>query len=308
MSYFAKRRIIHYKNYKIDIWGVLRNNLQSKKDRTSYNCDGLFYEAKLAERQGFIKKSYYKWNKFIVYNTVASQRRVFLTYARFIHRNRLKSICCFYLLFYFFRTIIKNSIRRVYKIVLKKRRRFNKRYFRTPFLYEPRTYNKIYKRSKASALRLSMQLIRLFYIMYTYKQLKKLIKKAKRSNDTFGHAFILLMECKLPSFIYRSSFFSNMFESIDFVKGDNLWINKKMVTGLHYVVKVTDFIGFLAFLKGFIFWSFFKRLRRKAFLFSYPKYMYVSLIFFLIIFIRLPLKKEIINSITVDVQRVSHYV
>jgi ribosomal protein S4 len=83
--------------------------------------------------------------------------------------------------------------------------------------------------------------------------LHKLIKKSKRSNDVFEQKFILLMECKLPSFVYRSSFFSNMFESIDFIKSGNLWINKQEVCNLYYTIKVMDFVGFNNFVKGFIF-------------------------------------------------------
>jgi len=190
-----------------------------------------------------------------VYNTVKSpKRRKFLSYIEFIHKNRIKSIFYFYLLFIFLKFKVKKNLHRIYKfILLKKKKFFNRKHYPMPFIYEPRSYNKVHKRSKASALRLSMQLIRLFYIMYTYKQLKKLIEKSKRSNNTFELTFNLLIECKLPSFIYRSSFFSNMFDSIDFVKEGNLFINKLIVYKLHYVVKVTDFVGFLPFLKGFIF-------------------------------------------------------
>jgi len=38
----------------------MRNNFQRKSDKTSYNCDNIFTEAKFTERQGLIKKSYFK--------------------------------------------------------------------------------------------------------------------------------------------------------------------------------------------------------------------------------------------------------
>jgi ribosomal protein S4 len=127
------------------------------------------------------------------------------------------------MLFYFFRTKIKNRLYKIYKAFLfNKKKFFQKKYYPIPFIYEPRTHNKGHKRRKVDAQHLSFQLVRLFYIMYSYKQLHKLIKKAKRSDAVFEHTFMRLMECKLPSFIYRSSFFSNMFESISFVKSGNL--------------------------------------------------------------------------------------
>jgi len=309
LSYFAKKRLYYYKNLKLDIWGLVRNNLQYKIDRTNYNYNNIFYDAKWTQKQSFIKRIYYKWNKFIVYNTVESKKRRFIYYVEFINQNRIKSIFYFYLLFYFFKTTIKNRLYKIYKVFfLDKKKYYQKRYYPTPFIYEPRIYHRPYKRHKINIQHLSFQLVRLFYIIYSYKQLNKLIKKAKRSNDVFEHKFMSLMECKLPSFIYRSSFFSNMFESLSFIKTGNLWINKELVNNLYYTIKIMDYVGFSNLVKGFIFWSFFKRIRRKAFLFLYPKYMYVSLVFFYIILIRLPSNKDIINPIIIDAYKISNYI
>lgn len=309
MSFFAKKRLSYYKDYKSDIWGLVRNNLQYKIDRTSYNINNFFFEAKRAFRQSFIKKHYYRRNKFIVLNTVPRFRgRKYWNYNEFIHENKIKSVLYFYLLFRFFRTKITNRLYNIYKIFfLNKRRYYQKRYYYTPFIYEPRIYNIVYKRLKKGALYLSLQLVRLFYIIYSYKQLKKLIKKSKRSDGALDNNFILLMECKLPSFIYRSSFFSNMFESINFIKTGNLLINYKISYNLYHTIKVMDFVTFTTYIKGFIFWTHFKRMRRKAFLFLFPKYMFISLVFILIILIRLPLSKEIINPVAIDMYRAFYY-
>jgi hypothetical protein len=125
--------------------------------------------------------------------------------------------------FDFFRVTIKNRLLKIYKaFFFNKKSYFQRRFYPVPFIYEPRTYFVPYKKPKIGVRHLSFQLVRLFYIMYSYKQLNKLIKKAKRSNAVFEHAFMLSMECKLPSFVYRSSLFSNMFESISFIKSGNL--------------------------------------------------------------------------------------
>jgi hypothetical protein len=146
-----------------------------------------------------------------------------LPYAEYISLNRVKSILYYYMFFDFFRVAIKNRLLKIYKaFFFNKKSYFQRKFYSMPFIYEPRTYFVPYKRPKISVRHLSFQLIRLFYIMYSYKQLNKLIKKAKRSDAVFEHAFMLSMECKLPSFVYRSSFFSNMFESISFVKSGNL--------------------------------------------------------------------------------------
>ena len=309
MSYFAKKRLSYYKDYKSDIWGLIRNNLQHKIDKTSYNISNLFLEAKRVYKQGFFKQRYYKRSKFIVLNTVPRLLgRQYWSYTEFIHENKIKAFLYFYLLFHFFKTKIKNRLYNIYKVFFSNRKSFFKRrYYYTPFIYEPRIYNIFYKRLKKGALYLALQLVRLFYIIYSYKQLKKLIKKAKRSDGVLDNNFISLMECKLPSFIYRSSFFSNMFECINFIKTGNLLINYQISNNLYKVIKIMDFVTYTAHVKGFIFWTFFKRIRRKAFLFLFPKYMFIFLIFFLIILIRLPLNKELINPVAIDMYRAFHY-
>ena len=309
MSYFAKKRLYYYKHLKLDVWGIIKNNLQYKIDKVSYNYNNIFYEAKLTERQGFLKKMYYKWNKFVVFNTVKSKRKRFLPYSKYIHINRVKSIFYFSLLFYFLKTTIKRSLYNIYKaFFFNKKRRYQKRFYPVPFIYEPRTHFVPFKRFRPTVKNISFKLVRLFYIIYSYKQLHRLIKRAKKSNDVFEQTFILLTECKLPSFIYRSSFFSNMFESLDFIKSKGLWINKIIVFNLYYTIKVMDFVGFSNFIKSFIFWTFFKRIRRKAFLFLFPKYMYISFVFFFIVLIRFPLYKEMINTVSADAYKISNYI
>lgn len=319
MSYFAKKKLLYYKVYKADIWGLVRNNLQYKIDRISYDRNNIFYEAKLLSKLSFVSKESYRWGKFVAYNTIKinflkKKKKKFVdykkNYKKFIHICKVKSIFYFYMLFYFFRTSINNRLHKIYKEYFFNKRHKNQKgkYYFTPFIYEPRIYNKFYKRYKMGAKAWSLQLVRLFYVIYSFKQLNKLIKKAKNADNAFEDNFISLMECKLPSFIYRSSFFSNMFESISFIKSGGLWVNKIAVSNLHYTIKIADFVGFFTFLKGYILWSFFKRIRRKAFLFLYPKYMYISLIFFFIILIRPPLKKEIINPVGVDAYIISNYI
>jgi hypothetical protein len=310
LSYLAKKRLFYYKHLKIDIWGLVRNNLQYKVDRAPYNVSNLFYEAKLTGRLGLLKKPYYKWNKFIVYNSIfTSKKKTFVLHSQFIFQSRVKSIFYFYLLFYFFKTTIKNRLYNIYKaFFLNKKKLYQKRYYSTPFIYEPRIRFIPYRRHKVDPRHLSFQLVRLFYVIYSYNQLNRLVKKAKRLDDVFENKFVLLMECKLPSFVYRSSFFSNMFESISFIKNGGVWINKEMAFNLYYVIKVMDFVGFYNFFKGFIFWSFFKRIRRKAFLFLCPKYMYISFTFLFIILVRLPLMREMINPIGADAYKISNYI
>jgi ribosomal protein S4 len=80
--------------------------------------------------------------------------------------------------------------------------------------------------------------------MYTYKQLKKIVKKAKKKDGIFERNFISVMECRLPSFIYRASFLPNMFESINYIKSNNIAVNKIFRHHISFSIQVFDLITF----------------------------------------------------------------
>jgi ribosomal protein S4 len=80
--------------------------------------------------------------------------------------------------------------------------------------------------------------------MYTLKNLKRIVKKAKRKEGLFEFNFISFMECKLPSFIYRASFLPNMFESINFIKKGNVAVNKKFKYHINFSITVMDLVTF----------------------------------------------------------------
>jgi hypothetical protein len=60
MSYFAKQRLFYYKNFKLDLWGIVRNTLQYKIDKTNYNVKDVFKNAKYNSRIGSIPLYNYK--------------------------------------------------------------------------------------------------------------------------------------------------------------------------------------------------------------------------------------------------------
>lgn len=153
----------------------------------------------------------------------------------------------------------------------------------------------------------TLRVIKLFYVMYSYRQLKQIARKAKSKFGVFEQNYLYIMECKLPSYIYRTSLFSNLFESIKFVKGGNVWINKQFKPLLYYSVKLYDIVGFRVVYKGFVFWNFYKRLRRKAFMFLFSRCIYVSMTFLFSILIHIFTRKDIINSFNVDYYRVASY-
>jgi len=311
MSYFAKQRILYYKKFKIDIWGIFKNTLQWKKDRSNYFCSYLRSSRSYFSNLTKIKaKDYYYQQK----NNAFNQRPyLYHKYGRKVHKwwfNRIRVLSILYknIMFKVFKIKISKKVSKVFSFFFDKKKRFDKIYYKKPFLYEIRLYYKQKKKYFAQSQFANLRLTRLFYIIYTYKQLKFLCKKSKKMDGLFEQNYILLMECKLPSFIYRTSFLSNMFYCLSFIKNNNVWINKKFMSYIYYTVTSMDLIGFRIISKSYIYWNFFKRLRRKAFIFLLPKYIYFSLSFFLLILLRIPYKKELINPISIDMYRLSNYI
>jgi hypothetical protein len=154
---------------------------------------------------------------------------------------------------YIFKLGISLKMNKIFLLFLSKKKLQQKTYFRKPFIYETREPIIRFKTRRMNYQFVSLRVIKLFYVMYSYRQLKQIAKKAKSKFGIFEQNYLYIMECKLPSFIYRTSLFSNLFESIKFVNGGNVWINKQFKPLLYYSVKLYDIVGFRVVYKGYVF-------------------------------------------------------
>lgn len=335
MSYLAKQKLSYYKKYKLDIWGLFRNTLQTLQDNTVYRFpNGLFtlrIDKKIKNESDkelvdlklrYIKaKNLYNSNvKNKIPKSHKSPGSISTDYEKYVQKKRdlkellieckgiHKRILLLSLLHnYVFKFGISLKMNKIFSFFLSKKKLQQKIFFRRPFIYETREPIISFKMRRMNYQFVSLRVIKLFYVMYSYRQLKYIARKAKSKFGIFEQNYLYMMECKLPSYIYRTSLFSNLFESIKFVKGGNVWINKRFKPLLYYSVKLYDIVGFRVLYKGFVFWNFYRRLRRKAFMFLFSRCIYVSMTFLCAILIHMFSKKDIINSFNVDYYRVASY-
>jgi hypothetical protein len=68
-----------------------------------------------------------------------------------------------------------------------------------------------------------------------------------------------------------------------------------------------DIVTFRIWEKSYIYWNFYKRLKKRAFLFCFPKYMYISITFFFIICLNNPKNSDIINPISMDFYKATSF-
>ena len=298
MRFFIKQRLSVYKKYKLDIWGIVRNSFLIETHWRKFNYNKLIRKYKIFNeaRKHNLKKMKNKKQDIIFFKRLNMK----YVYKLKIYWNIIKKV--------FFIKPSKKLNKICFFFFNGKRRKRNFDWWKKKyFIYEVRDLYVKKKRHIQKKEFIDIRIAKNFYIMYTLKQLRKVVKKAKRKDGLFEQNLIIFMECKLPSFIYRSSFLPNMFESIIFVKNCNIAVNKVFKPFIFYSIKIMDIITFRVWEKSYIYWSFYQRLKKKAFLFCFPKYMYISITFFLIICLNIPQKKDIINPISMDFYKASSF-
>jgi len=154
---------------------------------------------------------------------------------------------------------------------------------------------------------LTIRLIQLFYLVLRHEHFRKIAIKAKKQDGFYERNYIWLLEGRIVSIIYRLNFMPNMFESIIFVKLGFIYINKIRIFHINYLIPLMTFIRFHPLIKGTIFWTLFKRIRRRAILNCKPSYIYLSFFFFTFFLKRIPRTKEIINPFNLDIYRAAGF-
>lgn len=320
--YLAKHKMYYYRTYKLDIWGFFKNNLQVLYDNTRY------YIYLLNRRFRYLKRAvkrttweYLKHKQQIEIGTKTLKKILIDMY--FDMYETLKKMYVKYIAKRKVRVIkliaVDNLIRRFFKITISKRLSMivflfmlkeaekQRIFFRMPFIYELRAPAGVQKRRRIKHQFVSFRVIKLFYWMYTYRQLKKIGKRAKKKAGVFIQNFLSVVESKLPSYLYRSSLFATVFDSLDFLKKGNVWINKYFKSLKYYKVILFDFVGFRIFYKGFIYWTYYKRMRRKAFIFMLSSSIFQSLIFLTTTLIKRFTLRALINTFSFDYLRVVNH-
>lgn len=298
MGFFIKQRMLHYRKYKLDIWGVVRNSFLIEE-----NWRKLTYKKLIRKYKMFRNAKKHNYKRIRNKKTDLSMGMRLNT--KFLYKLKV------------FRNLIKvvfklKPSKKLNKVCLfffnRKKRRINLDWWKKKyFIYEVRDVYIKRKRYQYKKEFSDLRLAKNFYIIYTLKKLKKIVRKSKKKDGVFEHNFIKNMECKLSSFLYRAALLSNMFEGFNYIKYNFIAINKIFRTQHLYCVEPLDLVTIRIWEKGFIYWSLYKRLKKKAFLFFFPKYMYISIIFFFIIALYLPKKKDIINPIHMDFYKASSF-
>jgi hypothetical protein len=64
----------------------------------------------------------------------------------------------------------------------------------------------------------TLHLIKLFYLVLSQKDFRRLAIKAKKQDGYYERNFVWLLEGRIVSILYRTNYLANMFDSINLVK------------------------------------------------------------------------------------------
>lgn len=101
--------------------------------------------------------------------------------------------------------------------------------------------------------------------------------------------------------------FKYPFQIIRFVKSGNLFLDFKPVRYVNYSVPLGRFITINPRLHNYLKLKLLYRLRKRAVLFTVPKFLFVSYKFFYSYIMKLPMRKDFVYPISLDIQRITGY-
>lgn len=222
------------------------------------------------------------------FNKMLKHNMKFLDF--FIVSKRTDWICRF-----FFRSKVKN---------FKKKRNFNNIYFYRLDVIEPEVF---YRRKKRKFVKsdVNFRLMRIFYLLLSYRNIRKFLRMAKSRNGLFASNYLLFLESRIIALIYRCSLLSNIFECIRFIRKGNVIVNKKFFFFPNKRVNFFSLVKFKCIFKGYVYWVLYRRLVRKAVMSSIPRFIFFSYQFLFFFLIKYPKRKDFVNPFPMDIFKIS---
>lgn len=153
----------------------------------------------------------------------------------------------------------------------------------------------------------SLRLVKLFYLTLHYHQFRQLARRTRLLDGCFEHNFLLALEGRLISFVYRTSFVPNLFQCIQLVRQGGVIVEKRVQNYVNYRVTINKFVKFTLLVKRLIYISLLYRLGRQLVLFNPPRYMFVSYPFLYCYMKRPPKRRDLVFPISLDMYRATGY-
>ena len=154
---------------------------------------------------------------------------------------------------------------------------------------------------------ISLRLVRLYYLIYHYRQFNRLAKRIRKLDGLFEHNFCIALEGRLITALYRTGLVAHIFECIDIVNAGYFLINQSVIGHIHSTVRFGDLMGFAYEYKWLLYYRLLWRIMRKSIILNPPKYLFVSYSLLLAYMLRLPYESDLVFPSSVDMFRATGY-
>jgi hypothetical protein len=153
----------------------------------------------------------------------------------------------------------------------------------------------------------SIRILRLYYLNYSYRQFRRMAKKISKRDGSFEVNFILALEGRLINAVYRTGLVANIFECMEIVSDGHFLINQSRLGHLNHSIRLTDLLAFSSEYKWILYYRLMSRIARRSILFNAPKYLFVSYKLLVAYFKREPREKDLVFPTTIDIYRATGY-
>lgn len=187
------------------------------------------------------------------------------------------------------------------------RRRRRRRERGRRFVYQLKATDRRRARRSLRKRFVSLRLVKLYYLTFTYRQFRKLARAQRRRQGVFEENFLLALESRLAPLIYRMTFLGNPFQCLEFVRQGYVVIDGRChwrpstVVGLHQMVTFTG-LG-----RRWVYHELAHRLGRRRLLFNVAAYLVVSFFFLFGYQRRPPRRQDLVFPIALDFSRATGY-
>lgn len=111
-----------------------------------------------------------------------------------------------------------------------------------PYVYRLDMVERVQRKRKYHKRFVTLRLVKLYYINIAYHQFRALARRTRRMDGRFEWNFLLALEARIVSYIYRTSLVANPFQCIQLIKQGYVAINNRYTPYVNTPVKVGEFV------------------------------------------------------------------
>jgi len=163
------------------------------------------------------------------------------------------------------------------------------------------------RKKKKRKFFVGLKLFQMFYLTLSIKRIQKFVRFAKKLDGLYESNLLFFLEFRLLSLLYRISLLSNIFESINIIKNGFICVGDSYIKFPNKFVSMFTIVRVDPFLKGFVYWNYFRRLKRRALFCSIPRYLFFSFQFLFFFACKVPKEKDLINPFPLDIIKIAGF-